>query len=263
MTLIIGIKCKDGIVLGADGAATLGAMGQGIILQPMKKLEIISNAIVLGVSGPVGLGQRFKGELEQLWSDRKLSGKQTFEAMGILRQALWKHAKEEWEVATVTKQSIGNIALLSAACQTLLAIPVSKKLCLFQFDQQCAPEEATENLPFVAIGSGQNIADPFLAFLRRVFWPDRLLPSLADGIFATVWTLEHAIKTNPGGVADPKQIVTVKNKGSDFKIRELPEVELEEHIEAGYSAEKYLANFKKIMGESSGTEGTEIPEPKK
>ena len=52
MTLIIGIKCKDGIVLGADGAATLGAMGQRTILQPMKKLEIISSAMVLGVSGP-------------------------------------------------------------------------------------------------------------------------------------------------------------------------------------------------------------------
>ena len=64
MTLIVGFKCSDGIVMGADGAATFGNLGQGIIRQPIKKLEIIGNYTILGISGKVGLGQMFKAELE-------------------------------------------------------------------------------------------------------------------------------------------------------------------------------------------------------
>jgi 20S proteasome alpha/beta subunit len=40
MTLIIGIKCSDGIVMGADGAATFGSLGQQTIRQGTKKLEV-------------------------------------------------------------------------------------------------------------------------------------------------------------------------------------------------------------------------------
>lgn len=59
MALIVGIKCKDGIVMGSDGAATLRTMGQSTIIQPTKKLEIISNSIVLGVSGPIGVEDNY------------------------------------------------------------------------------------------------------------------------------------------------------------------------------------------------------------
>ncbi len=38
MTLIIGIKCSDGIVMGADGAATFATLGQPTIRQETKKL---------------------------------------------------------------------------------------------------------------------------------------------------------------------------------------------------------------------------------
>jgi len=264
VTLIIGIKCKDGIVMGADGAATLGAMGQRTILQPMKKLEVISNSIILGVSGPVGLGQRFKGEIQSVWEEKKLSGKKPFEGMTILRQAIWKHAQMEWKAAALTRPAIGSLAIESVACQSIIALPVSKQPCLFQFDHQCAPEEATEHLPFVSIGRGQNIADPFLAFLRRIFWPVKV-PSLVSGIFATVWTLEHAIKTNPGGVANPKQIVTLQKTNGNWQARELPNEELEEHIEASARAERHLADFQRIMStkEQIADEKIFVPEPKR
>ncbi len=264
MTLIIGIKCKDGIVMGADGAATLGAMGQRTILQPMKKLEVISNSIILGVSGPVGLGQRFKGEIEHVWEEKKFSGRKPFQAMTILREAMWKHAEMEWKAAAVTRPAIGYIATESVVCQSIVALPVSKQSCLFQFDQQCAPEEATEDLPFVSIGLGQNIADPFLAFLRRVFWPNKI-PSINDGIFATVWTLEHAIKTNPGGVAKPEQIAVLQKIKGNWQALELSNVQLEEHREASGRAEQHLREFQRMIGTKAGIvdKETAIPEPKK
>ena len=85
----------------------------------------------------------------------------------------------------------------------------------------------TDELPFVAVGSGQLIADPFMAFLRRVFWKDSR-PNLAGGVFAAVWTLFHTIETNPGGVAEPVQIVVLEKRNGVFVARELPDGELKE-----------------------------------
>jgi 20S proteasome alpha/beta subunit len=75
MTLIIGIKCEDGIVLGSDGVATFGAMGQRTIRQSLTKLNILEDCIAVGVSGPVGLGQSISGEIQNLWEEKKFSGK--------------------------------------------------------------------------------------------------------------------------------------------------------------------------------------------
>ncbi len=255
MTLIIGIKCKDGIVMGSDGAATLGTMGQRTIVQPIKKLEIISKSIILGVSGPIGIGQIFNGVIKNLWDKNKFHDKkESYEAMEFLRDSLWEHVSPEFQNASIAKKAIGNIALTSAICSTLIAIPISKKIRLFQFNQQCSPEEATENLPFVSIGSGQQIADPFLAFLRWIFWRNEL-PSLEDGILTVLWTLQHAIRTNPGGVSDPKQIITIKKENNKYKIYEFQEKELQEHSEEIYDIEKYLSDYPlKLKGDINSKE---------
>ena len=81
LTLIVGIKCTDGVVLGADGAATLGVMGTPTVRQAVKKLTIIDRQVVVGVSGPVGLAQRFTNEVEALWTGGKLSGKTGVQSM--------------------------------------------------------------------------------------------------------------------------------------------------------------------------------------
>lgn len=253
MTLIIGIKCSDGIVMGADGAATLGAMGQFTVRQPKKKLEIFQGTVIVGNSGPVGLAQRIGGEIKMLWDKRAFSNKKPFQAMTIIRGVMFKHVGPELEAAGVARPALGHIAVESALCFTLVGLPVSKRPCLFQFNQQCSPEEATDDLPFVAIGSGQGIADPFLAFLRRIFWPNSQ-PTVADGVFATFWTLEHAIQIHPGGVAEPKQIVILERKNQNWKARELSDEELEEHRESVAEAEGRLAGF----GES---DQKEIPKP--
>lgn len=245
MTLIVGIKCSDGIVVGADGAATFGTMGQDTIRQSVHKLSIISHKVIMGVSGPVGLSQRFNWRIEELYASNKLSGKKCPEAMNIMRAELWKDIEGEMKAAAVAQQTIGRAALSSALSSSLVALPLDKKFALIQFDQQGAPEEATESLPFVSIGSGQPIADPFLAFIRKIFWPEGL-PSLEQGIFSTLWTLNHAIETNPGGVSEPIQIMVLEKEGKDFKARELEKTDLAEHEEAIEAAENVLRDFRNL-----------------
>jgi 20S proteasome alpha/beta subunit len=55
VTLIIGILCSDGIVVGADGAASLVAMGNMTAQQPVKKLSLLHKCMIVGVSGPISL----------------------------------------------------------------------------------------------------------------------------------------------------------------------------------------------------------------
>ena len=110
---------------------------------------------------------------------------------------------------------------------------------------------ATPDLPFSAIGSGQFIADPFLAFLRRMFWNDRP-PSLGDGIFATAWTLQHAIESAPSGIAEPIQIMVIDKSG---QARELAHAQLKEHTESRTHAEDSLRNYKAFI-ERSSSEGS-------
>jgi len=66
--------------MGADGAATLGALGQKTVQQPVRKLSTIANSAILGVSGAVGLGQRIGGILNKLWDDKRFRGA-SFEVM--------------------------------------------------------------------------------------------------------------------------------------------------------------------------------------
>lgn len=231
MTLIVGIKCSDGLVLAADGAATFGAMGQQTIRQSVKKkLEIVDNRAVVGVSGPVGLGQRFVGLIHDMWQAKAFSSQPLNKqhkplnkphlAMQAIREQLWRFIEFETKVATVAANATGPAALQQVLSSTMIAIQVGNQPCLFTFDAQASPEEATEDLPFVSIGSGQLIADPFLAFLRRLFWPDRL-PDIAEGKLAAVWTIRHAIQTSPGGIGEPIQVVQVSLSGSQYMAKEL------------------------------------------
>ncbi|HUK16219.1 MAG TPA: hypothetical protein VLW65_07375, partial [Bryobacteraceae bacterium] len=122
---------------------------------------------------------------------------------------------------------------------------------------------ATESLPFVAVGSGQSIADPFLAFLRRIFWPAQL-PALADGILATYWTLQHAILSTPGGVADPMQIMVLEKVNNDWRARELGVAELTEHQRAVSAAEGALRNFRASFQDPNTVKpADEAPSPDK
>lgn len=228
--------------MGADGAATLGALGQHTVLQPVKKLSVIADTAILGVSGSVGLGQRLGGIINKLWEDKKLRGA-SFEVMQSLRDGIGPMLKQEIVFAVEAAKLIGQAAAFPAAVSlTVLALPVQGALRLYQFDCTGAPEEATQHLPFVAIGSGQNLADPFLAFLREIFWK-KSQPNTSEGVFAIVWSLLHAIRRNTGGVAEPIQLMTIKQEAGKIIIKEFDKDELEETRQAVTEAETYLSQF--------------------
>lgn len=243
MTLIVGIKCQDGLVVGADGAATYGMpFGPSTIRQATKKIEVIGSQIILAVSGPIGVAQSFRDEIGALAGSSGISPWRTVpDAKRQLKDKLWGPAGEAWKRAEVVAKTTGAMpAVQSANTHSVVAFPLQggNTAHLVQFDPQCNPEEVTANLPFVSAGSGQAMADPFLAFLRRVLWPDAL-PTVQDGVFAALWTLDYAIKATPGGVTEPIQIVTLVQEPNKVWIaRQVP---FDEHRQALTEVEEQIA----------------------
>ena len=269
MTLIIGIKCSDGFVIGADGAATYAASGGTMTIRQAfkKKIRMVSNQGIVATSGAVGIAQRIWGQICDVQhsskifiagsptkpaSEKPLAQAKTHEVMAYLRQIIWETIGRELDIARSAAQSIGAQAYSAASSSTIVCLMAGGKPCMIQFDQQGSPEEVNEDLPFVAIGSGQIIADPFLAFLRRIYWP-HALPDIQEGIFTAAWALNHTIQTNPGGVGFPLQIITFKQieetdakgiKSKNWRTEEVPEAAWQEHLQASEGIEKMMASHR-------------------
>ncbi|HEY2964531.1 MAG TPA: hypothetical protein VGJ37_19080 [Pyrinomonadaceae bacterium] len=237
MTLIVGVKCSDGIVLGADSKATYATpMGQSTISQDtVTKLHIANSRIVVGVSGPVGLGQSYSDEVDAYLAQngQQVKWKSVAAAKTDLSQRFWKHAEPCWQRAAATVGVTGQqAALMQCLHYSAVAFEIDDEARLITFSQQCAAEEVTRDLPFVAIGSGQPQADPFLAFIRRIFWPSGL-PTRTDGELACIWTLSEVIKHSPGGVGGAIQVVSfAKDKSRKWRAYELPKPEIDTHLQA-------------------------------
>jgi hypothetical protein len=139
-------------------------------------------------------------------------------------------------------------------CKSLLAIPVKNRAHLLSFDYNGAPERATPDLPFIAMGSGQAIADPFLAFLKRLLWSTSP-PSLPEARLAAAWTIDHVRRTNPGGVGGHTQLAVLAPSGGSLAVNMSSGDDIQEHMEKVELAERALVE------EVRGTRARDVAGP--
>ena len=257
MTLIVGILCSDGVVMASDSAATFGTGGLATIgQQPVQKVRKIGDNILYSATGAVGIAQLISARIGERWGNGGLKDIKTLEAMmqrlageigGVVNPFL--------QSAQAQKNLTGDAS--TSLCKSLVAIPVDKKAHLFQFDFNGAPEGCTKELPFVALGSGQLIADPFLAFLKRLLWSDHE-PTIAEGRLAAVWTIDHVSRTNAGGVGGAIQLATLSNQAGNFATASISSPEhISEHLQRVGSAENALVA--ELLGKIES--GIQVPLP--
>jgi 20S proteasome alpha/beta subunit len=246
LSLIIGIRCIDGIVVAADSAATFGSMGHSTIRQTAKKIKRPVDQVICGIAGTAGLGQQFIGCLRDLWEADIFKDISRHDAMRRIGKEFFQYSQPLIEAASTAKDLFGRVAWEEAVGHAIIAMPLKDGPALFWFNEMCTPEEVTDDLPFVSIGSGRMIADPFLAFIKRVIWSDQT-PTLSVGLLSAVWTLNHAIETNAGGVAKPMQVVTLKMDADGPLIDEIDQDRLrvyQEHVEV---AEARVASVRDLL----------------
>jgi hypothetical protein len=101
------------------------------------------------------------------------------------------------------------------------------------------PEIKTGKLFFVSMGSGQMLADPFLAFVCRVLW-DSKMPDVDRGKFGVYWVLAHTIKLAPGQVGPPIRLATLRQAKGVWVAEEQDTQESAQYID---ELEKHIGGF--------------------
>ncbi|MCH8035153.1 MAG: hypothetical protein IH950_15540, partial [Bacteroidetes bacterium] len=178
MTVIIGALCQDGIVIGSDSSTTFATGGYRTVEQITKKVTTLAENILLCGTGQVGLDQRFQYVINKYWQGNQQDGK--------------THEEITLDLATLLK---ANFTATGAQIEygACLAFAIDNNIHLYEFPSgTLQPEYKTKHLWYVSMGSGQLIADPFLGFVRKMFWNDKQ-PNINDGIFGTIWALQHTI----------------------------------------------------------------------
>jgi 20S proteasome alpha/beta subunit len=240
VTLLVGILCKDGVVMGSDSAATFGASGIHTIgQQEVLKVQRLNDHILYSATGAIGVSQLVADKLQRLWAPSD------FRSPSNPDEVMNRIGREILSVTGAYLQSATWLRALgrddgTSVCKSLVAMPVGDKPQLYQFDANGAPERTMIGLPFVSLGSGQLIADPFLALLKRLLWKDTE-PTLAEGRLAAVWTIDHVNRTNPGGVGGHIQLAILANAGgNEYTTSSLSEADVDEHLNRVASAERLL-----------------------
>lgn len=244
MTVLVGILCKDGVIVGSDSVATFDDGAQRTIEQEIPKIDIIADRIIVASTGAGGLGQRFRNIVRQQ-SEKKLFNKNNspFDIIKTLSRLaiedfLFTHVGIPEKSGVFSKSGYG----------ALVAFPRGTKFDLCEFPiSNFQPELKDEKIWYVSMGSGQKITDPFLGFIRDVFWEEGK-PSLRDGKFAAVWALQQAIDLNTGGIGGPIQLAElIFDKKGNSVARILDEKDIDEHKQSIESAKKALKNYETAL----------------
>lgn len=228
MTSIVGILCKDGVVIGADSSVTFSAGEHRTIEQSAEKIEIFGEKVIIAGTGAIGLSQRFSAIVSDYVSKNKLNkGSHLDVAKDLCGTAI-----KDFQSTLLQKCNYG----------VLSAFPSIGKPYLCEFGLlDFQPEFKTEENWFASMGSVQHITDSFLAFLRSIFWENEQ-PNVNEGMFAAKWTLDHAVAVNAGGVNAPVRIAVLEKIGEKFIARKVPEEEIDEH-------QNMIVDIKTVLGE--------------
>jgi len=244
MTILVGILCEDGVVVGSDSAATFSAGSIRTIEEhTSEKIKVISDHVMFATTGSVGHSQRFHEVIKRYYEEKGFSKNPHIESGKKLSASMLKDLSE-----TNALKSPLNFG-------AIVAFSHDNKPYLLELDADRFQPEFKDNcIWYVTMGSGQIITDPFIGLMRKVFCQDKL-PKIALGIFLTMWTLDHVMHVNPGGIHAPKRIGILTPTGGKYKAGLLSSQELEEHENHIRSAEDYMRGYLDILSEDK-----EVPE---
>ncbi len=194
MTLIIGVKCRDGVVIGSDSLETFGT---DIEQEVSNKIEFLARDSLIASAGAVGLSQMIKEKLRSSWENVQ-NIDDTYSARLLLEDLVWSEVRRAMIHAREAQEFLDEDLSSTVLTSALVVFPLHGSPLLLRFNVIGQSDEVTYESPFVSIGSGDFQADPFLAFVKRVVWNDRYPDSIDDGVLGVLWALQHVITVNGG-----------------------------------------------------------------
>ena len=101
------------------------------------------------------------------------------------------------------------------------------------------PEIKAEKLFFVSMGSGQMLADPFLAFVSKVLWKNKM-PTVEEAKLGVYWVLDHTVKLASGKVGPPIRLATLRMTEGKWTAAEQDTQEFAQYVE---ELENHIGEF--------------------
>jgi 20S proteasome alpha/beta subunit len=253
VTILVGVRCTDGIVIGADSAATSAAGMQPLASFPLAdKINIVGDRVIYACTGAVGLGQRVGEIIKDAHDDKRHFQKSCLDCCKEITRAV------------ITDFKSTNVLFSNQhgwGFGTLVAAPFGSVHELVEFaPMDFQPEVKKDKLFFVSMGSGQPLADPFLAFVARVLWKNEA-PTTEDAMFGVLWALSHTVSCAPGGGGTPYSLAMLKKDGKDWRARKLDEIELQEQSEHINAIENRIGDYpEEVLEEATASTPPTPPE---
>jgi Proteasome subunit len=217
MTVLVAVKCTDGIIVGADSASTsTNGLMPTIQLESNDKIRIFEQNIIVACTGAIGYSQRLHDHIEM-----------------AVRGGVFKQQNRRECFTNISKRFLSDLqsSMAQVNPQTgigfgaIVALVHSNTPYLVEFGSKDSQyEEKDGKIFFVSMGSGQILADPFLAFVNRVLWQGQI-PSLELGRLGVYWTLDHVIRYAVGGVGGKIRIAMLRHKDGQWITSDMSETE--------------------------------------
>ena len=223
MTAIVGMLCQDGVVIGADSAIVHAtSSGQYTIERHgARKIDFIGGKAIVAGTGYTGHHQRFCQVVERhlLPKIRRRSG---VNEIDVCRE-LGGKAHQDFQVTGWMQGIFGAV----------VAFPAGDSPVLCEYDPKAfQPDVKDDQNWFCSLGSSQAITDSSLEFFADVF-SDGGPPTVAGGILAVTWTMDHVVAVNPGGVGGDVQIAVLERRRHSGQLQWKPRLltadDLSEH----------------------------------
>ena len=214
------------------------------------KIRIFNNAVIVATSGAVGYTQRLHHHIEAAIKGGVFTNFTARDATINIPHRFLPDLQES-KAPTWGQEGYRFGALMAAAVKDG---PFLAEFGTTDFQ----PELKTGKIFFVSMGSGQMLADPFLAFACRVLWDDKI-PDVDHGKFGVYWVLAHTIKLAPGKVGLPINLATLRQVDGNWVAQEQDTQESAQYIE---ELENYIGGFApKATIEEATVKSVPQPEP--
>lgn len=191
MTLVIGARCKDGIVLIGDRKVL-----RGTSYDYTDKIQQVLPEVVVGAAGTTAYFDKFKRQIllqaqiaKQNQEDPEQPAFNTIEDFIIVCERLIKFFREEYDLHNKRELEI-IIAVHQPSMETGIYIP-----SLHGIDNiECVDEEVKK---YLCIGNGQLVAEPFM----RILWNQQMTMKETAVISALIMKIidEHKLDISVGG----------------------------------------------------------------
>jgi 20S proteasome alpha/beta subunit len=205
MTLIIALRCTDGLVMAADSMSTEAApLNAGQIAKHETEKLVLYKELMWGASGSVGVKQAVQNELEKHYGDIYTRNISPTDLRMRLVKKIQPILKEQYTLISQLTQQLVPFT------NFIFGVHLNSGFHLINIEGNCAGEVVEAK--HCATGSGQKTGQALLRRLRNQDW------NVKTGLVVAYRTLNDAIHVEPGGIGPPIRLARYFMSGQKEKL---------------------------------------------